>query len=323
MTCENPRYLASASLPEIFPSEPCGKCPACEEEKMKDKCSNCDSPTKWLPYVGGEDDSYPVHDDNTWADGGCKRDNKCSCGAGECLQPKWIAGVRTHDHLTGSDHFTCGTEKTNPRTPCVKGDFIDKWLEEKPAGDGEKVWGKGVVGAVCSNCKNIFPVGFHDREVTAKIRSLQEKVEDLEEAPDYECEVCNADCNVDEGAICQRCWTDDARENREKVLTRRTEKIETLQEKVEELESQQINDHIEQGRLKSELLDAELVVKPLKRTLIVRGFLQVLNLFLGFLGAFKVFMRQTAEPGSMALQILNPFLEGADFGCNFSIVKPN
>ena len=108
---------------------------------------------------------------------------------------------------------------------------------EKPTGGGEKVWGKGVVGAVCSNCKNIFSVGFHDREVTAKIRSLQErveqaegwqeynaklaekaqetikkaeeKVEDLEEAPDYECDSCGADINADEGAICPKCWTHD------------------------------------------------------------------------------------------------------------------
>ncbi len=36
------------------------------------KCLKCGSPIKWLPYVGGDDDPYPVHDDHSRANSGCK-----------------------------------------------------------------------------------------------------------------------------------------------------------------------------------------------------------------------------------------------------------
>ena len=92
--------------------------------------------------------------------------DKCSCGAGKCLQPKWKTGVRTHDHLTGSDHSTCGTLIGKP---CVK---------EKPAGDGEE----DSLGSSLKSWLRIAASGGNvDREIYAYIRTLQEKVVRLEE----------------------------------------------------------------------------------------------------------------------------------------------
>ena len=75
MTCENPSYapLKGTLMTSVYPT-PCGICPACEEDKMKDKCS---------------------------------------CGAGRCKESSQISLPDTFackTHGLDGPHYTCGTD---------------------------------------------------------------------------------------------------------------------------------------------------------------------------------------------------------------------
>lgn len=153
---------------------------------------------------------------------------KCECGEGICVNMGNLVKNPYCPHYPSapSEHFDCGTPITDPRTPCVKG---------KPTigGDNPFCDVHSEYVKTCFWCNTTASSEEDPRD--AQIRSLKDE---LEEKPDFECDVCGSEYSVDDGAICQNCWTDDARARRGKVLTRKTEKVEGLQEELNGIKAQ-------------------------------------------------------------------------------------